>query len=254
MKIMSGPNLFPQLKNYWFIYGTEGKKQFVFMWGTVRGFLKINDKQVQSPDYFVVFWGYDPKKGKIVKIDDLMNLSFPPKEPFEFKFEDGKYFLNHEDTELVFGKDYAPPLVDGIWKIVKWKNEYKVVSGKLFGKKFLGKAYVQKVEARAPFTPWNWLRFQGKNIGDLFQIIPKKSQLIFNGVKYPVEVSAKDGFLHLTSDKVDLKTTPYEDYTVNFSGIGKFRYTEFLVEVKGVVDGTIVEEYGMVEEARGIVV
>ncbi|MBR9681911.1 MAG: hypothetical protein GOV00_03895 [Candidatus Altiarchaeota archaeon] len=254
MEMMNKPNLLPHVKNYWFIYGNEGPRQFLFMWGTQKGILKVNGHKVSYPDYFVVFWGYDPKEGKLVKIDQPMKLDFPPKGPFDFKFSDNKYFLKYGDTNLIFDKFYAEDDNDGVWKLAKWHNEYRHFSGKLFGKSISGKAYVQKVEAKSPFSSWNWLRFQGKDVGTLFQLLPKKTSLKFNGVIYPVKVSSDNGKLHLQSDKVDLKTTPYETFTVNFSGLGKFRYTEFLVEIEGTVDGKKVHEFGLVEEARGLIV
>lgn len=254
MEILSPPTLVPIFKNYWFIYGNEGPKQFFFMFGTAMfPFLKCNGYSGNYPNYAVVFWGYDPKEGKTVKLDTSMHLKFPFEEPFRFVKDNGNFLLQYDDTDLTFGKDYKDPYTGTFGGFARMNNEYREVKGKLFGKKFNGRSYFQKVESWAPFFPsWDWMRFHGKGVCDLFNVHGLfKTVLHFNKEDFPVKVDSDDGALQVYSDDVDLRTEPYEDHLVTFKWLlPKFKYKQHLVKVEGKIGKTKVKDYGLVEEAR----
>ena len=250
MEVLSPPRTRPLSGDYWFIHATDKKNQFILAFGTARRDIHVNGKSVKHPNYGVVFWGYLNGK-KTVKIDDAFPLDFPPTKPFVFKQTKYGYLFEYQDTRLRFLESYAPDLED---KIVTnhIKNEYLVVKGKLFGKKFDGKSYVQKVEVNTPLKSWDWLRFQGESVGTMFRVL-KKPVLFVGKKKYKVKITASDGRIKLKSDEVDLEAVPYAHHRILIRGLTMFRYDEFFVEVKGRVGNKEIHEFGMSEEARGIV-
>lgn len=254
MEILSPPNLKPSIKNYWFMYGTEGAKQFFFMFGTAKmPLLKCNGNSGAYPDYAVVFWGYDPKHGKTVKMDTSMKLKFPFRKPFLYKQEGKNFVFEYDDTSLKFGKEYMPNARSRFKSFADINTEYRETKGKLFGRRFNGRAYFQKVETWAPFFPsWDWFRFHNKHVFDVFNVPGiHKPVASFDGKQFPVRVEADSGKLRVFSGELDLRTEPYEGYTVDFKWLlPRFMYRQHLVKVEGKVGKTKVSDYGMVEEAR----
>lgn len=256
MEILSPPNLIPTVKNYWFFYGNDGPFQFVFAYGTTVNFMRGKGLTGTYPNYGVLFWGHHPKEGKMVRLETSAKVPFPPESGlFSLTEQDGALVLEHADSRLEFGGEYAPGAEGIFLRSSRFNNQFRETKGKLFGKRFKGKGYIQKVEVMSPFSSWDWLRFHGKSWGEGYQISRiRKPTLYFNGETYPVDMEAVDGVQKFTGDGVDLRTEPYADYSVIFRGLGRFRYTEFFVKVEGKVDGQRVSDYGMVEEARGFII
>ncbi|MBR9680315.1 MAG: hypothetical protein GOU98_00650 [Candidatus Altiarchaeota archaeon] len=250
MEVLSPPRKKRLSGDYWFIHGNDKKNQFIFTFGTARRNIHVNGKSAQDPNYAALFWGYYDGE-KIIKFEDSFPLDFPPTEPFVFKKTKAGYLFEYQDTRLRFLESYAPS-VDGKILTNHIKNEYLVVKGKLFGKKFNGKSYVQKVEVNTPLKSWDWLRFQGETVGTMFHIL-KKPTLFFNKKSYKVNITASDGHIKLKSNEVDLEAVPYAHHRVLIRGLTVFKYDEFFVEVKGTIGKKEIHEFGMSEEARGIV-
>lgn len=256
MDILSPPNRFPTVKNYWFFHGNDGPFQFVLAFGTTVNYMQGKGLTGTYPNYGVLLWGHHPKLGKVVKMETSTKLSFPfESDLFSLKQEGNNFVFEHDDTSLVFGDQYAQGFDGHFLKSSRFNNQFRETKGKVFGKKFKGRSYIQKVEVASPFSSWDWLRFHSKHRGEGYQIMHvKKPVLYFNETKYPISITNKDGVMNLSGEEVDLQTEPYSDYTVVFKGLGRFRYTEFLVKINGKVNGQKVKDYGIVEEARGFII
>ncbi|MBR9680133.1 MAG: hypothetical protein GOU99_03735 [Candidatus Altiarchaeota archaeon] len=253
LEITDLPNLFPLVKNYWFFYGNDGPAQFVFTFGTTKLPLNVNNRSAKYPKWTVLLWGYHPKTGKRLVIDDSFEMDFLPKKPVALDFQDDEWVMEHEEIKIKFSKEFLPKEHYTIFRKTEGVNEYRNFKGKMFGKKIRGKGYCQRANVGTPLASWDWLRFSNGDVGGLFKTFGRKSVLNLNGKEYVVDLSAKSGVLEIQSDLVDLKTEPYEKHNLYFSGLGRLRYTEFFVNIKGKVDGKKINSYGIVEEARGIV-
>ena len=253
-KIMEPLNLFPGMKNYWFFYGNDGPAQFVLTYGSVKSRLKMNGHSAKFPNYAVLLWGYHPKIGKRVLIETSNKLSFPPKGQLTVSFDEKGYKINHNEMKINFGKKYSKTKPVNIGKVVNFVNEYRYFKGKMFGEKIKGKGYLQKVTVGVPFISWDWVRFHGNSLGELFKVkFMPRTIFKLNGKKYPVRLTARDGKLHILSDKVDITSEPYANHVMAFSGLGEFKYTEYFVKFTGEVEGKKILDYGIVEKARGFV-
>ncbi|MBR9680132.1 MAG: hypothetical protein GOU99_03730 [Candidatus Altiarchaeota archaeon] len=253
MEINAPADLSLGIKNYWFFYGNDGPAQFIFTFGTSRLPFRVNGKSARFPNYAVLLWAYHPDYGKQVFVDTSIKMECKHENPIELEMLDGKYSFEYKGIKIKSGKEYLSPLVETKFVRNKFVNEYRIFKGKIFDKRIKGKGYFQRVNAGTPFAPWDWLRFSNGCVGDLFTVKGMKSDIEIDGIKYPVKLSTDKGALELKSDKVDLRTSPYERYDLNFLGLGKFRYSQFLVKVDGLVDEKKIDAYGIVEEARGIV-
>lgn|GEM_PF-4338151 len=252
MEVLSPPRKKPVSGDYWFIHGTSKKDQFILAFGTARTTpIRVNGHSVKSPNFGVVFWGVVDGEKKLA-IDKAFPLEFPPKEPFKFDKKNKGYHFEFQDTKLTFADSYDKSLEASIYTN-RISNKYLKVHGTLFGKRFKGRSYVQKVEVNTPLLSWDWLRFHGeKNIGTMFHIKGKPT-LEFNGKKYKVDIEARDGMIKLTSSDVELLAMPYATHKIIIKEVTTLVYDEFFVHITGHVGRTEIDEFGMTEEARGIV-
>lgn len=254
--MLDWPNLFPGLKNYWFIWGGDGPAQFVFTWGTVGHWMRVEGETARYPQQGLLAWGHHPETGKRVIFNGTRRMEHPPSGDFNFAGEGEGYRLELGDTSLHLGGESAPRTRFPGRGPVMGHNEFRPFEGELFGYDVKGRALLQRYCVWSPFFSWDWFLFdtpQGDR-GQFFRPLRVGTGFNWNGEQLPCRLRVGDGRLRLESDRLNLSTEPYARETVHMAGLGRFRYTEFLVGVSGTVDGKEVNGHGIVEEARGFII
>ncbi|MFH1306369.1 MAG: hypothetical protein ABIH83_01770 [Candidatus Micrarchaeota archaeon] len=175
------------------------KEQVVLTFGRAQGSVTVNRTHVKSSKKKLInpkegevccaalCWLYDSKLGKKVVLDSNVLLKVQSK-------GEGKLLVAERNKKIVSvrghypnyyvsvssgSKSYfkakvraptdgmipyeiveifKPPVAKGLGVVIV--NYYFDFSGMLNSKKVKGKAYLQKVIAAIPFTPWNWIRIQ----------------------------------------------------------------------------------------------
>jgi hypothetical protein len=154
-------------------------------------------------------------------------------------------------------------------------NIYFDFAGKLLGKPFKGKCYVQKVILTSPFIPWNWGRFYMEDGGilDFFVVyspfLPTKVKLFTNIHFFDyktgkttyfkdvnIEKTTDDARWHIYGKDYSLFAKVYSSHPFTFRGLGKFTYMEYFSEaldltINGKEHG---KGSGIIEDAYGFVV
>ena len=269
-------------KEYWFMKFTSdtgSKTQLLFMFGRSAGDVEINGKYLENKKLssdkhhgYVVSWAYDDKQKSIVDDHSTIKISktsIDVKNKSVFASFSGcfpKYNLNisKNDKEICSLKIIEPENETLKFEICEnYKaffgydlvNLYFDFKGKLFGKDFSGKCYVQKVVVVGPFIPWRWGRIVFKNNSILTYFIPNLEVL---GLEYRIDpyfsyydsVSKKnynytdvDAYAFpcanectkwiVTGNKNNLFIcmTSYSHETFRFKKWSNFTYIEYLVEV-----------------------
>ena len=300
-------------KEYWFMKFTSdtgSKTQLLFMFGRSAGDMVINGKYLVNKRLstdkrsgYVVSWAYDEEQKSIIDDQSTIKISknsIDVKNKSIFACFSGsfpKYDLNisKNDEEICSLKITEPEdqaLKFEICENYKAFFGYELVNlyfdfkGKLFGKDFSGKCYVQKVVVVGPFIPWRWGRIVFKNNSILTYFIPN---LELMGLEYRIDPSfayydsvSKKNYRYtdvdvyafpcaddhmrwiVTGNKNNLficmKSYGHEVFT--FRKLSNFTYIEYLVEVIDfslIIDGKKIDlmdvggGFGMVEDTGGYV-
>lgn len=254
MKITDENTLWPGVKNYHFIYGNDGPAQFVLTWGTTGYPFKVHDKSARTPNTAVLLWGFHPKTGKKVLLKEAGKMEVSPEGKVKYGQKGEGFFMEYDDTKIDFGRQYRSPRMFAPAGLPVGTNEYRKFSGKLFGHAVKGKGLLQLYKVGFPFASWDWVRFNEPEDCEIFRILNMSTKFDFGGRQHQAVLSAKAGRLHLKGNDVDIHTEPYAREDVFMTGLGKFRYTEFFVKLKGRIGSTRLDTYGIVEEARGFIV
>ncbi len=175
--------------------------------------------------------------------------------------------MNHEMVHML-KTPIAPRL--GAWMI----NYYFDFKGELEGKKLEGKAYLQKVVAAIPLTPWNWIRleFQSGASLDVFAAKPfgeaghvkfaANAYFEHKGQRYPLKNLTLDSWLSgskriwvLSGKNVLAVMESYGVQPFVMRQKTVFRYDEYIVRGKAFAVKMGARELSMAQlgEARGIV-
>ncbi len=301
----------PLGKEYWFLHFTDPKSgnQLIVTFGRANMTMDINRVKVKgsgnssSPaNCAAVIWLYDGSKKlllnsavKTTLVKDARGneLSFRGKQS-EFAIS-GKYpNYDLEFTERGQKKAHRNGVSIGL-KLEKPEkgipyemqnllankigyglvNIYFDFKGKMLGRDFSGKCYVQKVIITSPFLPWNWGRFYFAD-GGIFEffalyypLIPGKFRLFSNAHYFDfkanrtlrfkdlkIEKTPDGGRWHVYGKNYSLFAKAYSSHPFTMRGFGEFKYLEFLSEavdfsVKGRDRG---KGFGFLEDAFGFVV
>ncbi len=269
-------------KEYWFMKFTSdtgSKTQLLFMFGRSAGDVEINGKYLENKKLsqdkhqgYVVSWAYDDEQKSIVDDQSTIKISKTSIDvknksifaSFSGCFPEYNLNISKNDKEICSLKITEPENETLKFEICEnYKaffgydlvNLYFDFKGKLFGKDFSGKCYVQKVVVVGPFIPWRWGRIVFKNNSILTYFIPNLEVL---GLEYRIDpyfsyydsVSKKsykytdvDVYAFpcaenhtrwiVTGNKnnlfIGMKSYSYE--TFRFKKWSNFTYVEYLVEV-----------------------
>ncbi len=296
-------------KEYWFMKFTpttpRDSRQLLAMFGRTTEDIEINGKKIISKESekscagFMSSWYFDQKKKDIV--DDRCEIkisgrsiesnSINAKIIISGKFPRYNLIIKKGGKE-VCNLEITKPVKDG--DVYEFESFFKTFagfalinlnfnfSGKLNGKKIIGKCYVQKVIVIGPLVPWYWGRITFENGSVLKYYLPRielmgvdyklLSQFNFydskTGKKHKfsgLNVKKLDGELprFLISDSggnISLIIDTYSSHKFTFKKIGTFNYSEFLGKVKYMyVSGKKIyvsklgSGIGLVEEANGYV-
>ena len=262
-----------------FTSDTGSKTQLLFMFGRSAGDVEINGKYLENKKLsqdkhqgYVVSWAYDDEQKSIVDDQSTIKISKTSIDvknksifaSFSGCFPEYNLNISKNDKEICSLKITEPENETLKFEICEnYKaffgydlvNLYFDFKGKLFGKDFSGKCYVQKVVVVGPFIPWRWGRIVFKNNSILTYFIPNLEVL---GLEYRIDpyfsyydsVSKKsykytdlDAYAFpcaedhtrwiVTGNKnnlfISMKSYSYE--TFRFKKWSNFTYVEYLVEV-----------------------
>ncbi|MEK6954833.1 MAG: hypothetical protein AABX01_07515 [Candidatus Micrarchaeota archaeon] len=292
----------PLGKEYWFLHFTDpnSKKQLVVTFGRAQSQMDINRLKIKGNvdlkgmECAAVIWLFDGKKKVLLNSREYIklekgseqnslgfsskstNFDFHGKYPsYEMDFKGGKNQFALKITKSRKGKpfeilnSFSPTIGMGL------VNLFFDFEGKMLGKPFSGKCYVQKVILTSPFIPWNWGRFYFED-GGIFEffavytpILPGKLKLFTHAHyfdyhtnkthNYPdvnIEKTPDGLHWHVFGDKYSLYAKSYSSHPFTFKGHGEFKYLEYFAEavdlmVNGKVRG---KGAGILEDAVGFVV
>ncbi len=299
----------PTGKEYWFMkfVSTEpkDKRQLLVMFGDGSGTIKINQKKIGCKKYkgkrngYLTVWSYDDKKDLILDGESLIsmnhdNIMVSDKQgEISYKGTFPNYSINvskenkeianlkitkpeHNSESFEFGSTFKS--FAGFALI----NLYFNFVGRLNGKEFTGKCYVQKVVVVGPFVPWYWGRIVFSNGSIISYYEPRIELSIFNHklssvlTFYDNTKNKKYIFKDLTikkfgknnprwiitanKGKVFISLKPYSFHKFTFEKIGFFTYSEYLCEVTDIfIEGSDIDTsilgsgFGLIEDAKGYV-
>lgn len=303
----------PMGKEYWFLYfcTPHSDEQVILTLGRSSDPVKVNGTTVLSSDVHGgvpcagVCWYYSKGKKKVV-FDSHAGVSLGGVEgaPHSISAKNrkngfsisGKYpaydvrldvggrrIFSAKAAPAHGGKHYemvhmlknpiAPRL--GAWMI----NYYFDFSGELEGKKLEGKAYLQKVVAAIPLTPWNWIRlefqsgasldvFAAKPLGEAGRVkFAANAYFEHKGERFPLKGLSLESWLSgsrriwvLSGKNVLAVMESYGVQPFVMRQKTTFRYDEYIVRAKAfavkfgareLALGDLGDARGIVEEASG---
>ncbi len=300
-------------KEYWFLYfcTPSGDEQVILTLGRSADAVKVNGTSVNSSEAkgavpcAAVCWYHSKGKKKVV-FDSHADVSFgcikgalhsmraqSPKgrismagkyPAYEVRLDvGGRGIFSAKAAPTHSGKPYemvhmlntplAPRL--GAWMI----NYYFDFEGVLEGKRLSGKAYLQKVVAAIPLTPWNWVRlefasgaaldfFAAKPFGDTGGMkFAANAYFESDGKRYPLKNLSLQSWLSgdkriwvLSGKNILAVMESYALQPFLMKQKTVFRYDEYMVRVKSFAVTCAGREHsisdlgdgrGIVEEASG---
>jgi hypothetical protein len=307
-------------KEYWFMHFCvpDRKDQVVLTFGRALDEVSVNktnvdpktkkakDELIEGIPCAAVCWAYSEKAGKDVVIDSKVKVNLHggggnkllhAKDGNSYASISGKYPNYHvsfgKGKKTIFEASISKPTTQLPYEIVEilkpkfasglgaiMVNYYFDFEGRLHGKKIKGSAYLQKVVAALPLTPWNWVRiefedgsaidfFAGKPFGENQTFYMTPNQLFFehhSKRNYYKDVRFKKFFdgeqmrFLLFSDQFYLVLKSYALQPFIMKSKTTFSYDEYLVEVMdfgAIVDGELIDTQivgkgsGIVEDAKG---
>lgn len=305
-------NLPPFGKEYWFMKfvpeqeneSGDEKRQLLLMFGRCTEDIEINKKYVKAENIsgkrsgFMSSWFFDKEKNLVV--DDKCLISFLRGEitaeekdtviKFTGKYPHYNLKLLKRNKEICSLEIREPKNSKSPYKFSSFFkffagfaliNLYFDFSGKLNGKSFNGKCYMQKVILIGPFVPWYWGRIVFANGSVLKYYMPRievfgiSYKLISDLYFYDSQTQKSYGFEGLKVKKIGTKLPQYiitdnknkfyasiETYSSHeflFKKIGRFKYIEYLGRVRSIcIDGCDITDklgggIGLIEEAKGYV-
>jgi hypothetical protein len=275
-------------KEYWFLYFVSpgDDRQVVITTGRSQGPVQVNRSKVKKDadwgkgknvDCAAVCWMYSGQKE--VLIDSAAVLSM--------RDESGKHFMSFKEGESEVLMEGAYPRFDICLKKkgqevfsvtataqktgTPWEmpprllsnpvikgfgavlvNYYFDYEGTMHDSPVKGKAYLQKVVATVPFTPWNWVRLQFKKgcVFDYFtvsplgefsknKVIPDYAHFEIEGRRYDLKGLKLTSFLDgeerrwiLSGKDLFLSMESYSLMPFKMKHRTEFQYDEYLVRVK----------------------
>ena len=262
-------------KEYWFTHfaSDEDDSQLVLTFGRSDRKTEVNKKKASKEKVAAFSWAHAGKKKKLFEGAFKLENSEGRLKTGKFEFK-GK----HPEYELSIGKktrlklkstrkevvnEFAGPLGVG------FINLFAEATGKLEGRGFKGRGYLQKVVAVTPFVPWKWVRvsFPGGKALDFFAPrIPvagyefKSTAYYFNGKKRVKLGKASLQKLHggrwlLSGEKFSAYLRAYAFKPFVLKGFGEFHYDEYFVECLDFNHGEkeLGRGIGIVENAYGLI-
>ncbi len=296
-------------KEYWFMKFTSttprDDRQVLAMFGRATEDLEINRKKIfpnmsqKSAAGFMSSWYFDQRKKTIsddkceIKISgtSLESESDGAKIALSGEFPRYKLIIKSK-KKIICDLEIKKPAKDE--DAYEFESFFKAFAGfalinlnfnfvgKLNGKRFVGKCYIQKVIVVGPLVPWYWGRITFENGSVLKYYLPKIElmgvdyKLISQFVFYDSRTGKKHNFSGLNVKKLDgelpkfvvsdsdgnisIIIDTYSSHKFVFKKIGTFNYSEFLGKVKYMyVRGKNIDVsklgngIGLVEEASGYV-
>ncbi len=303
----------PMGKEYWFLYfcAPHGDEQVILTAGRSAESVKVNRTSLavsetkESMTCAAVAWYFSKGKKKVLfdsraevslgGIKGALHIicaqnggfrgSISGKYPnYDIQFDvDGKKVFSAKASPAHKGKPYemaqmlntpvAPRL--GAWMV----NYYFDFKGELEGKKISGRAYLQKVVAAIPLTPWNWVRlefesgasldvFAAKPIGETGGVkFAAKAYFEFKGERYPLKglslqswLSGSERIWVLSGKNLLAVMESYGMQPFVMRQKTVFRYDEYIVRAKSfavklgsreIAISELGKASGIVEEASG---
>ncbi len=299
----------PTGKEYWFMKFVstkpKDKRQLLVMFGDSSGTLKINQKKIscregkKRKNGYVTAWDYDDKKdlilegGGSISINPNKIIASDKQNKVNYNGSFPDYFLklSKKNKEIANLKMTKPKNNSNSFE---FNNQFKSFAGfalinlyfdftgRLNGKKFSGKSFVQKVVVVGPFVPWYWGRIVFSNGSILTYFEPrieisilnhklssvltfydntKDKQYIFKDLNIK-RFGEKNPRWIITADKgkVFISLKSYSSHKFIFEKISSFTYKEYLSEVTDIfiedcdIDTSkLGSGFGLVEDARGYV-
>jgi hypothetical protein len=252
-------------KEYWFMHfaSEENKSQLVLTFGRSDRKTEVNKRKASREKVAAFSWAHTGKKVKLFegafKLENsegrlkTRKFAFKGKHP-QYELSIGKKTrLKLKSTRKEVVSEFAGPLGVG------FINLFAEATGKLEGKKFEGRGYLQKVVAVTPFVPWKWVRvsFPKNKALDFFAPrIPvaeyefKSTAYYFDGKKRVNLGKASLKKLYggrwlLSGEKFNAYLRAYAFKPFVLRGFGEFHYDEYFVACPDF-------NYGEKEAGRGI--